>query len=130
WNGFSDIAFTKGQCHYAEFLPDSRVYTPELVVDGRVGFVGSNRTQAVGAINRVFAKPDQITIELRFDKLSDDKAVVAYGVNPIIEGIDVAVALTQRSVSTDVCRGEKWGTDTAAPSRRPSFSSVSAWSEG
>jgi hypothetical protein len=43
---FSSPLFTARQRAYADALGDSSLYTPEMVVEGRVGFVGSDRSRA------------------------------------------------------------------------------------
>src|SRR5678816_1982458 len=49
---FSLPAWTERQRQYAEALGDNRVYTPELVVAGQTGFVGSNGGQIRQAIGK------------------------------------------------------------------------------
>lgn len=61
WNGggwsdpYSLPAWTERQRQYANALKDDRVYTPEIVVGGATGMVGSNRgavTQAIQSADR------------------------------------------------------------------------------
>lgn len=66
WNGlgwndpFSFEGATDRQRSYARTLEDDRVYTPEMVVNGAFGFVGSDRAQGLAAIARAShaARPD------------------------------------------------------------------------
>lgn len=57
WNGpgwrdpFSAAEFTCRQRRYATALPKGGVYTPQMVVDGRTAFVGSNSRRARAAIS-------------------------------------------------------------------------------
>ncbi len=49
---YSLDAATARQRHYARTLGQDGVYTPEMVVDGVTGFVGSNRAEGLEAIAR------------------------------------------------------------------------------
>lgn len=106
---FSDNAFTKRQYRYAERLPDSRVYTPQMVVDGRVGFVGSNRLQATRSIESALSSADEVVVKASVTRRSGRRIEVAYEVTPRRPGLDLNVALVQRAVTTDVRHGENGG---------------------
>ena len=54
---FSLDAATLRQQAYARSLGDNQVYTPEMVVDGAHGFVGSNRGEGLQAIARAAHDP-------------------------------------------------------------------------
>jgi hypothetical protein len=70
WNGpgwrdpYSMAEFSARQQHYATLLGDSEVYTPELVVDGRRGVVGSDREAVEAAIDAARAD-NSVGIRLR-----------------------------------------------------------------
>lgn len=106
---FSDGLFTERQHRYAASLSDSRVYTPQMIVDGRIGFVGSHRSQAIEAINTSLSSGDQVGVVISIDDLSSRKVGLNYEVALSREGLDISVAIAQRDVSTDVERGENSG---------------------
>jgi hypothetical protein len=54
---FSSSQYTARQQEYASKLSHDGVYTPQLVVDGRFGFVGSDGREAVSAIQRAIREP-------------------------------------------------------------------------
>jgi hypothetical protein len=56
-----DTATTR-QRDYARHLGDGGVYTPQMVVDGAVGFVGSDRRQGLSAIAGAARKPVSVSI--------------------------------------------------------------------
>ena len=62
---YSSAAFTGRQRRYASLLQDESIYTPELVVDGSRGVVGSDRA-AVAAAMRAAAGP-KVGMRLRHD---------------------------------------------------------------
>ena len=62
---WSAAEWTARQRRYAAVLGERRVYTPQLVVNGSTGFVGSSRTQATSAIESARArKSDDATVTL------------------------------------------------------------------
>lgn len=58
WNDpFSSAQWTQRQRDYAAGLADHGVYTPELVVNGRSGFVGSRTAETYRAITGAITQP-------------------------------------------------------------------------
>src|SRR6185503_7094683 len=60
---FSSPAFTRRQADYQRRLNGEQIYTPQMIVDGRDVFVGSNRGAARKAIAKA-AKQPKATIDL------------------------------------------------------------------
>ena len=54
---FSSPQYTARQQEYASKFSRDGVYTPQLVVDGRFGFVGSDGREAVSAIQKAIREP-------------------------------------------------------------------------
>src|SRR5712692_9959316 len=54
---FSSPQYTARQQEYASKLRRDGVYTPQLVVDGRFGFVGSDGHEAASAIHKAMREP-------------------------------------------------------------------------
>ena len=54
---YSFDAATQRQQGYARSLGDDGIYTPEMVVDGTIAFVGSDRAQGLAAIARAARDP-------------------------------------------------------------------------
>jgi len=61
---FSDAAFTRRQSEYANRFALQSLYTPQMVVDGRDEFVGSNAAAADRALRDAFARPRATHIAL------------------------------------------------------------------
>lgn len=108
WNGlgwedpFSSPAWTRRQHRYADALGDTRVYTPELVVGGAAGMVGSQAAQVTRAIANA-ARPALLPVTARWSK---DKLVVT-ATAPA--GADVVVAIWEDPLGVKVPRGENAG---------------------
>jgi hypothetical protein len=68
---FASPAFTRRQSAYARAHGDRSVYTPQMVVDGRVRVVGSRRDEVLAAVEAAAEVPPAAAIELsrRADRL-------------------------------------------------------------
>jgi hypothetical protein len=100
---FASPAWTERQRQYATALGDNRVYTPELVIAGRTGLVGSNGVRAAQAIaNAPRQRKLAATARWSKDALTVDVTAPA--------GADVYVAIWQDGTKTAVPRGENAGT--------------------
>lgn len=99
---FSRSAWTERQHAYATALGDDRVYTPELVIGGAVGLVGSYRDKIHAAIK---AHPRIALLEVTGTWTTGTLEVTATAP----ANTEVYVAVWEAQVSTDVPRGENAG---------------------
>ncbi len=90
----SDAAFSDRQRSYARALR-SRFYTPQMIVDGRIAFVGSRRRMAVAAIADQLASRDEIAVDVDA-RVDAGAVVVSYCVDPPTVGPLLNVALVSR----------------------------------
>jgi hypothetical protein len=99
---FSLPAWTERQRGYAQSLGDDRVYTPELVVAGSAGMVGSQWMRITGAIANA-PKQQAVTAKATWqaDKLTVDATAPA--------DADIFVAVWEDGTRTKVPRGENAG---------------------
>jgi hypothetical protein len=105
---FSSAEFTQRQEQYARALKVDGPYTPEMVVDGEVEFVGNNAGQAQRTIRQQASEletaqvkiapagADQLTIEVKGAASSSGTALVM-------------LAITEDNLSTQVGSGENGG---------------------
>jgi len=110
---FSSAEFSQRQIAYAKALGIEDFYTPQMIVDGRTEFIGSNRANALEAIATaarspkayvsVAAKssaPNSITLTVQLENIPDasrrDKA-------------EVMLAVTESGLLSKVSRGENSG---------------------
>ncbi len=98
---YSQAAWTDRQRQYARALKD-RVYTPELVVGGAVGMVGSNTTQVLEAIQKA-PRPALLAAKPTWRKDALELTVTA----PVDADVLVAVWESERTIK--VTRGENSG---------------------
>lgn len=103
WNDpYSDAAFSQRQRNYAGAL-QSRVYTPQMVVNGSSEFVGSRESEARAAVRRAFQRSASVSVSATA-KLRDQKLTVTLDTDAR-RGV-VSVALVERKLSNKVPRGE------------------------
>jgi hypothetical protein len=108
WNdgGWADPyslpAWTERQHQYSRALGDDRVYTPELVVGGATGMVGSNSAAVTDAIQHA-ARPALLAATAAWAK--DSLTVTATAPS----GAEVWVAVWEDGTPTKVTRGENAG---------------------
>jgi len=102
---FSSALYTQRQRDYAETL-SGEVYTPEMVVDGAKGFVGSNEGDARRAVEDA-ARAGKPAIRVQAER-QDNKAKISIHVDPGAEGV-VYLALAHETMKSQVLRGENSG---------------------
>jgi len=100
---YSSHAFSERQENYARRFRINGPYTPQMVVDGRTEFVGSDGYEAVHAI-RAAAKETKAAI-----LIGAGEKLVTVNVDPIPHRADVYVAYASDSGTQDVLRGENKG---------------------
>ena len=115
WNGrwrdpFSSSVFTERQRRYHGVLGSRMLYTPEMVVDGRRQFVGSQRMLAEHAIAHTATMP-KATITLVVGPSPTERVEVHVEVSGISRvtprsDIDLWIAITEDGLETDVGLGE------------------------
>lgn len=102
---FSEAAFTARQGVYARAFQQSSVYTPEMVVDGRVGFVGSKETKVAEVLQEA-AKQPTVPITLKFE----NGALSIHLPEPVaLKGAKLWLAITEDGLSDVVMAGENEG---------------------
>lgn len=99
---YSSPAWTERQRQYAQFLGDDRVYTPELVVGGATGMVGSNLSAVTDAIQRA-AHPTLLPATARWTADAVTVTAAAPG------DAELWVAIWEDGTRTHVQRGENAG---------------------
>jgi hypothetical protein len=103
---FSDGRYTGRQLAYGMRAGAADVYTPQMVVDGGPGFVGSDRSAALEAV-RAAAAANKAPVVLAWadgDRLSVNVAAGAAWANAL-----VMAALSEDGVVSHVDRGENAG---------------------
>ncbi len=103
---FSSEFFTQRQETYADALQSGGSYTPQMVVDGRNEFVGSNLAKISLAMNAA-TKYDKGKITVEMTKETATK--ISISELPKHEPATVFVAIAEDNLSTNVKSGENGG---------------------
>jgi len=106
---FSSADFSRRQHDYANYLHLQSVYTPQIVVNGRIEFVGSQEGTLRNAIRTSLQKPAATRLSLSVVGSGKNEISLKY----IAEGTDknttLFIALLQQHAQTKVLRGENGG---------------------
>lgn len=113
---FSSAQFSERQNDYANVFGPDEIYTPQMIVDGRAQFVGSNSSRASSAIATAARDPKaEITVILakRATSLADEVPIDIHVANlPSVSAGDTAelmLAITESGLRSNVSRGENSG---------------------
>jgi hypothetical protein len=106
---FSSHLFTVRQTDYVERLHlKDGPYTPQMVVDGNVAFVGSNRALLAQALQKAFATP-KVNIEISSPHVESRKVLAHISVGDVPSKAEVFVALALDHAESQVSHGENGG---------------------
>ena len=115
---------TARQRRYAEELGLRYVYTPQMIVDGRINAVGSRRDEVLDAIER--AGRQRAGFDLRFVESGGGKVVIPAGTAPE-NGATIWLAVFDRSHETEIKRGENAGRKLRNTNVVRSFERLGTW---
>jgi hypothetical protein len=109
---FSRPEFTRRQQRYSETL-DGRVYTPQMIVNGTDGFVGSQGAQARRGIASALERSAGAAIVLTLEPVHPVDPIQALEVGYRVTGAGAGdllnLALVEKGLSVKVKRGENGG---------------------
>lgn len=106
-DSFASPAFSKRQRSYARAFGERMVYTPQIVVAGRRGLVGSREDEVEAAIAEAAASSPlaKVTIALRGDAL----AVTVEAAGAVVQEAQVNLVLFDAPQVVEIGRGENSG---------------------
>ena len=102
---FSSALFSRRQDIYAQAFRKGQTYTPQMIVDGRTQFVGSNSSDAAKAITEN-AKNQKANIEI---SAIGELLKVRISAIPKHDNATVFLAVAEDNLASDVKRGENSG---------------------
>ncbi len=105
---YSQSIFSLRQRAYAKSLPD-RVYTPQMVVNGKWGFVGSRKGQAREIIQKALNTPAKAGIVLAEESQKGKTFSANYQLQGEWEGTRLLIALVDGQLGNAVPHGENAG---------------------
>lgn len=106
---FSSAAYSKRQNQYAQWLNLQSIYTPQIVVNGRKEFIGSEEATLRNVIKSSLQKPSSATLTLNDVKFDKAQADLHYNIEGTTNNTSLLLALVQKSATTNVKGGENGG---------------------
>ncbi|MEU4679131.1 DUF1223 domain-containing protein [Micromonospora sp. NPDC023737] len=111
---FADEAYTARQQAYARAFGSGHLYTPQMVVNGTVEFVGSDRRRATSAIASALMAAATTPLALSVEDAAGGmgggrRVVVGYQTERPLERAVLNVAIVERGLVSEVARGENAG---------------------
>lgn len=112
---YSSADFSARQNQYASAFDTDEVYTPQMIVDGRVQFVGSNEREARHAIaNAARDAKTIVTVSLVSEDTQAASMTLAIRIESLSQvrkgdNADVLLAITESGLRSNVTRGENAG---------------------
>ncbi|MDB5146146.1 MAG: hypothetical protein JWQ57_166 [Mucilaginibacter sp.] len=110
-DAFSSADFTKRQNEYARWLNLSQIYTPQIVVNGKTEFVGSQEGALRNAIKTGLQASSNIQLSLNATRSANNTVSVQYKVDGKTDNAHsvISLALVQKQAVIKVERGENGG---------------------
>jgi len=107
----ASAAFTRRQKEYADRRGDGRVYTPQMVINGRAHAVGSHKQDVLSEVERQIAVPDTYFVSIEVSSRGGELHVDVAGgpTDRIIQSSTVWVMSIEPKVSVEIRRGENTG---------------------
>ena len=107
---FSSAAFSKRQNDYVSSLNINGAYTPQIVVNGRREFVGSDRNSLSKALGEELNTKSLVDFSTLSAVISGDKSIkITYSLSGKFADCKINAALISKTETTVIKRGENGG---------------------
>lgn len=106
---FSSADFSKRQNEYAGYLHLQSVYTPQIVINGKTEFVGSEENTLRNALRNSLQKAPLVQLSLTVLKTTEKQVGIKYNIDGADKNSVLLIALVQKNAKTKVERGENGG---------------------
>jgi hypothetical protein len=102
---FSQKKCTERQQAYSRIFGKNRIYTPQMVINGKVEFVGSDRRRATKEIAAAIKTKSSARIQLQTQTVGGQVRVIGTASNPLPNSV-MTFALVRKSGESAVSAGE------------------------
>lgn len=107
---FSKASYSSRQRAYAKHFGSSRVYTPQMIVNGQTEFVGSHAKKAFAVVESNLAQPATCHIQLTAKRVVSSKAIrVQHKITGDTKDAVLVVACIRKTGENEVPVGENAG---------------------
>ena len=105
---YASSAFSQRQRSYARKFYSNQIYTPQMVVNGKYEFVGSDRSRWNKIFNQVKEEPIDYPISLNSKEVVGNELLVEVS-SSSNKNVILNIAVVERGLSQNVNRGENRG---------------------
>ncbi|GAA6768692.1 hypothetical protein AAFH68_46480 [Flavobacterium sp. CGRL1] len=102
---FSNADFTKRQYDYAKYMEKDPIYTPQVIINGKIDYVGSQETSLRNGIKSALSKPVSANLSLEASQ-NENSLSVNYNVESTSKNSRLLIAVVQKEAKSNVKRGE------------------------
>jgi hypothetical protein len=107
---FSNALFTERQEYYSNIFRLNSIYTPQVVVNGRKEFLGSNKAKLISSIDEQLTERSAASINLKVTLKSPEKFEVHYSGEAVdSKNEQLILLLVQKMATNKIMRGENEG---------------------
>jgi hypothetical protein len=105
---FSHADYSKRQAQYASWLSLRQIYTPQLIINGKDQFVGSDEPEIRKSISTQLSGGSKANLKIDAN-LENSALKVNYFATGAFENSNVLIALAQKSAQNKISNGENAG---------------------
>ena len=107
---FSDASFTQRQEYYSNIFHLNSIYTPQVVVNGRREFIGSNKSKLISSIEEQLNEKSTVSIKLTAVQKTEGKIDVHYSAEGVDAKKEQAILVQiQKMATNEIRKGENKG---------------------
>lgn len=106
---YSSFKYTLRQRNYVSVLPESQAYTPQLIINGSVAFLGSDEKPIRAMLEKSLNTPAPVSLEIAVTGMVNDTMQIRYSSSNTDKNYFLKIALVEREVSNAVGKGENEG---------------------
>ena len=107
---FSDASFTQRQEYYSNIFRLNSIYTPQVVVNGRKEFLGSNKSKLISSIEEQLNERSAASIKLTAVQNTERNIAVHYSADGVDTKKEQAIlVLIQKMATNEIKKGENKG---------------------
>lgn len=102
---FSNPEYTKRQYSYAGWLGKEPIYTPQLIINGKADFIGSQEASVRAGIKKALSAPASAKVSLEA-RQEGSKLTIKYDVKGSSKNSSLLLAIVQKTAKSAIKRGE------------------------
>lgn len=107
---FSNAVYTARQEYYSDIFHLNSIYTPQVVVNGKKEFIGSNKDKLISSIEEHLNDKPAASLNLKAIQNSPGKIGISYlAESSFSKGEQIVLLLVQKMATNKIGRGENEG---------------------